>query len=125
MTTLTRYYLFQIPGWVFAAIILAVLWSSLGLPAWLASGLFGLLVIKDVVFYPLLRTAYEVGTSGAAQLVGQRGVARDRLDPAGYIHVRGELWRARIEQGAEPIQSGAAVKVIAGNRMTLTVVASE
>lgn len=122
MTTLTRYYLFQIPGWVFTAIILALLWSSLGLPAWVAFGLLGLLVIKDVVFYPLLRTAYEVGTSGAARLVGQTGVARDRLDPAGYVYLRGELWHAQIEQGSEPIQSGASVKVVAGNRMTLTVV---
>jgi len=122
MSTLTRYYLFQIPGWVFAAFILAFLQSSFGLPSWVAIGLFGLLVIKDVVFYPLLRTAYEVGTSGAAQLVGQSGVAKDRIDPDGYVHVRGELWHAQIEQGSEPIQSGASVKVVAGNRMTLTVV---
>ena len=40
MTTLTRYYLFQIPGWVFAAGILALLWSWFGMPAWVAIGLF-------------------------------------------------------------------------------------
>ena len=122
MTTLTRYYLFQIPGWVFAAGILALLWSWFGMPAWVAIGLFALLVVKDIVFYPLLRIAYEVGPLGAALLVGQGGVARDRLDPFGYVHVRGELWHARIEDGSEPIQSGASVKVVAGERMTLTVI---
>jgi len=121
MATLTRYFLFQIPGWVFAAVILALLWSWLGMPLWVAIGLFLLLVIKDIVFYPLLRVAYEVGPSGAAQLVGQRGVARDRLDPNGYVRVRGELWYAQVEDGAEPIRSGASVKVLAGTRMTLTV----
>jgi len=122
MTTLTRYYLFQVPGWVFAAAVLAIVWSWLGVPAWVAIGLFGLLVLKDIVFYPLLRIAYEVSALGAAQLVGQGGVARDRLDPTGYVHVRGELWLARIADGSEPIQSGAAVTVVAGERMTLTVV---
>ena len=122
MTTLTRYYLFQIPGWVLAAIVLSTLWSSAGLPTWVAAGLFALLVIKDIVFYPLLRIAYEVGASGAAQLVGQRGVAWDRLDPSGYVHVRGELWSARIEEGSEPIRPGHSVKVVAGDRMTLTVI---
>jgi membrane-bound serine protease (ClpP class) len=122
MTTITRYYLFQVPGWIFSAIILAFLCSWVGLPLWAALGLFTLLVIKDVVLYPFLRTAYEKGESGAAQLVGLEGVARDRLDPVGYIYVRGELWRARVKDGSEPIESGAAVKVVAGNRMTLTVV---
>lgn len=122
MTTLTRYYLFQVPGWIFAAVILAMVWSWLGVPAWVAIGLFGLLVVKDIVFYPLLRIAYEVSALGAARLVGQIGVARDRLDPTGYVQVQGELWHARTEDGSEPIPSGASVKVVAGERMTLTVI---
>ena len=122
MTTITRYYLFQVPGWIFSAIVLALLCSWFSLPVWAAIGLFVLLVVKDVVLYPILRTAYEMGESGAAQLVGLEGVARDRLDPSGYIYVRGELWRARVKEGSEPIESGATVKVVAGNRMTLTVV---
>ena len=121
MRTVTRYYLFQVPGWIFAALVLAVLWSGVGLPAWIALSFFGIVVLKDIVFYPLLRKAYEDETSGAEQLVGLQGVARDRLDPAGYVYVRGELWRAHTETGAGPIQAGSHVKVVHGHRMTLTV----
>ena len=122
MRTLVRYYLFQIPGWIFAGILVAVLRSWFELPAFVAIGLFALLVAKDVLLYPYLRSAYEIEESGAALLVGLKGVAKDRLDPGGYVSVRGELWRARVENGSEAIQSGASVRVVAGDRMTLTVV---
>lgn len=121
MRTLARYYLFQIPGWLLTAALLAVLHSWLALPAWLALTLLGVVVAKDVVCYPFLRKAYRPEASGAAQLAGLRGVARDPLDPTGYVYVRGELWRARTESGAAAIPAGAQVKVVGGHRMTLTV----
>lgn len=122
MRTIARYYLFQIPGWIFAVILLAVLRSLFGLPLWIAVGLFVLLIIKDIVLYPFLRSAYETEASGAAQLVGLKGIAKDRLDPTGYVSVRGELWQATVENGSGPVPPGAQVRVVAGNRMTLTVV---
>lgn len=122
MRTITRYYLFQVPGWIFAVLLLAALRSWFGLPLWAAVGLFALLIAKDVLLYPLLRSAYEVGESGAAQLIGLKGIARDDLDPDGYVAVRGELWHAQVAAGSGPVQSGATVKVVAGNRMTLTVI---
>ena len=119
MRTVTRYYLFQIPGWLLAGALVAVLHAWLGLPVWAALTVLGVVVMKDVVCYPFLRKAYQLEASGAAQLVGLRGVARDTLDPTGYIYVHGELWRARTEAGTIP--AGAEVKVIGGQRMTLTV----
>lgn len=121
MRTLARYYLFQIPGWILTAALLAVLHSWLGLPEWLAFTVLGVVVAKDVVCYPFLRKAYRLEASGAAQLAGLRGVARDPLDPTGYVYVRGELWRARTESGAAAIPAGSQVKVVRGHRMTLTV----
>ena len=53
--------------------------------------------------------------------MGLRGVARDTLDPAGYVYVRGELWRARTEPGTPPIPADTEVEVMGGQRMTLTV----
>ncbi len=79
-------------------------------------------VIKDLVFYPLLRNAYESSPkTGADQLVGLQGVAQEQIDPRGYIHVRGELWRAETEPGNGPILAGSRVKVLAANGMTLIV----
>ena len=122
MRTVVRYYLFQLPGWIFAALILAWLWSSGVLAEWVALLFLALYVLKDVVFYPLLRSAYERDvTSGAQELVGSQGLARDRLDPAGYVSIRGELWRAEISPGTRPIQAGSRIRVVNGDRMTLVV----
>ena len=121
MRTVTRYYLFQIPGWALTAVLVTLLHAWLGLPVWVALTVLGVVVLKDVIFYPLLRRAYQLEASGAAQLVGLRGVARDPLDPTGYVYVRGELWRAHIEPGAAAIPAGTEVRVIQGHRMTLMV----
>ena len=122
MRTVTRYYLFQIPGWLLAGALVAVLHAWLGLPVWAALTVLGVVVMKDVVCYPFLRKAYQLEASGAAQLVGLRGVARDSLDPTGYVYVHGELWRAKTEPRAAPIPAGADVRIVQGQRMTLTVV---
>ena len=121
MRTLTRYYLFQIPGWLLAAALVTVLHAWLGLSTWVALTILGVVVLKDVVCYPFLRKAYQLEVSGAAQLVGQRGVARDTLDPTGYVYVHGELWRARTEPGAAAIPAGSEVRIVHGDRMMLTV----
>lgn len=107
-----------------AGLVLAGLRYWIGLPVWIAIGLFLLLVVKDIVLYPLLRTAYESGVkTGADQLVGLRGVAQDRVDPRGYVHVRGELWRAQAESKDQPIAAGSPITVLAARRMTLVVAA--
>ncbi len=121
MQILIRYYLFQIPGWLLAGALVTVLHLWLGLSVWVALTIVGVVVLKDIACYPFLRKAYQWEASGAAQLAGLRGVARDTLDPAGYVYVRGELWHARIEDGAPAIPTGSEVKVIRGRRMTLTV----
>jgi len=121
MRTLTRYYLFQVPGWALTAVLVTVLHAWLGLPVWVALTVLGVVVLKDVIFYPFLRRAYQLEASGAARLVGLRGVARGTLDPNGYVYVNGELWRARTEAGAAAIPAGAEVRVVQGHRMTLTV----
>lgn len=97
-----------------------------GLPLWIVVGTFLLWVIKDFVLYPLLRVSYESGgKTGADQLIGLQGVARERLDPRGYVHVRGELWRAETEPGDGPISAGSPVRVVGTNGMTLIVATEE
>jgi membrane-bound serine protease (ClpP class) len=49
--------------------------------------------------------------TGQEELVGQVGVVRKALDPAGLVFVHGELWQARSED--EPIESGTPV-IVAG-----------
>jgi membrane-bound serine protease (ClpP class) len=60
---------------------------------------------------------------GADALVGETGVARDDLAPEGPVMVQGEIWRAIATDGSVP--SGAAVRVVDVNGLTLSVVRAE
>ena len=57
---------------------------------------------------------------GAPGLIGQIGIAREPLAPAGHVLIQGELWRAVAEGGA--VDTGAPVRVVAVDGLTLTVV---
>ena len=47
--------------------------------------------------------------TGTSELVGQVGIVRDALAPAGTVFVRGELWKARSSDG--PLERGSPVRV--------------
>ena len=47
--------------------------------------------------------------TGQEELVGQRGVVRQILDPTGLVFVHGELWRARARR--DPIRPGETIRV--------------
>jgi membrane-bound serine protease (ClpP class) len=79
-------------------------------------------VAKDFMLYPFVKTAYEVAVkTGAEQLIGLIGTACTAINPQGYVRVMGELWRARLEAGAQPIAKGTAIRVRAAHGLTLTV----
>ena len=126
LATWKKYMLFQVPGWVGAAIVLLALMEWFSLPPWMALGLFALWVIKDITLYPLVRTAYESDVkTGVEQLVGERGVAQDRLDPHGMVRVRGELWRAEAEPAGQRIEPNTKIRVTAARGLTLIVSVKE
>ncbi|QAA76107.1 MAG: nodulation protein NfeD [Candidatus Bipolaricaulis sibiricus] len=52
-------------------------------------------------------------------MVGLSGVAKDDLQPEGWVFVKGEYWRARAE--GEPVHAGDRVRVVGQNRSRLTV----
>ena len=122
MSTLTRYVLLQAPSWAAASLAVAGLRHWLGLSLWIGAGLLAVWVLKDFALYPFLRRAYEGGArTGAEELIGARGVARDELSPKGHVWVRGELWRAEVAAGRGPISPGTPVRVQAARGLTLTV----
>ena len=121
MQTLNRYCLFQIPGWALTTVLGTLFHALLGLPLWMALTVLGVIMLKDAALFPFLRRAYQPEPTGAAQLVGLRGVARHSLNPSGYVHVRGELWRARTQAHASAIPAGRGIRIVRGYRMTLTV----
>ena len=121
MSPWLKYLLFQIPGWIIAAIVLIGLVRWQWLASWVAIACFAGWLFKDLLLYRFLRRAYEPGVTGAARLVGEKGIAEGDLMPSGYVRVRGELWRAVVSPPDRTIPSGAEVEIIDAERMELTV----
>ena len=117
-----RYVLLQIPGWTIVAIILVGLWQWEILPSWAAALVFVSWVVKDILLYPVFRTAYDADEkSGLQALVGARGVAEGDLKPDGFVRVRGELWKAIANTNNKRICSGARVEIVGAEGMKLRV----
>jgi len=119
---LARYTLYQLPGWLTGAVLLAsfVHWDWVTTPV--AFALFGALLVKDAILYPLTRSAYEGTSHSAGQaLVGRSGVTQQAIDREGYVRVGAELWRARLAPGSEPLAPGVRVHIEAVDRFTLIV----
>ena len=117
-----KYIIYQVPGWVLVIVILIALRHWLEISPRIAIVIFLLWVIKDFALYPLLRKSFEPsGQSPLEQMVGQKGVAKERIDPRGYIHVRGELWHAEIQPGDDPVPAGSRVRVIDADGIKLVV----
>lgn len=116
-----RYALYQMPGALLAAVVLLGLHGVDLISATFAWVLFALWIAKEGILYPLTRRAYDDSTAGmvgAERLLGAPGVAEEDLDPAGYVRVRGELWRAEAPAGA---RRGARVRVQGLRDLTLLV----
>jgi membrane protein implicated in regulation of membrane protease activity len=120
-----RYWLLQLPGWV---LLLAVMWLLrwwLDFADWIPWAVLGLWFVKDLALYPLLKHAYDPANRPTAirRLIGHSGTAEQDLDPAGFVRVRGELWRAEAEDASQGIRSGERVRVVDAEGMTLRVAA--
>ncbi|HZD41846.1 MAG TPA: NfeD family protein [Terriglobales bacterium] len=122
MKTFFRYLLFQIPQWFVLALFLWLLVDRAAVPQWASEAFFIFWVVKDLAIYPWVRPAYETNTkTGAEELIGAKGLAQEALDPDGYVKVRGELWKARVEPTDRIITPQSAVRVRSAAGMTLIV----
>jgi membrane protein implicated in regulation of membrane protease activity len=110
--TLRRYIVFQLPE---AALVILVLfglhyWEQISLPILLL--LFVGWVIKDVIMYPFVRSAYGPGPAhGTEALLGAQGVVTDDLSPKGSVRVGAEPWSARLVAGHDTLPAGARVRI--------------
>ena len=107
-----RYTLFQIPSLALLAVILLVVRRYIDLPQWFLWGFMLLWVAKDAILFPFVWRAYDRSQERSLHnMVGKKGVAKERLDPSGYIHIHGELWKAEVIDGAPPVEKGEPVWV--------------
>jgi membrane-bound serine protease (ClpP class) len=119
MSTWARYLVWQLPGWLVAALVLAWLRPRAELSWQLVVGAWLVWITKDLVLYPLVRSAYERAPTGAERLVGSSAVAETDLAPWGQVRIGAELWRARSDGG--PVARGARVVVTHTEGLTLHV----
>ena len=118
---LLRYTLFQIPDLVLLGLALAIAVRWWEMSNTVAYALFGLWLLKDILMFPVMRVAYEPGAGAHDRLTGATGIAREVLDPMGYVMIGSELWNAEVVAGAEPISAGSAVRVVNLRGLTLLV----
>lgn len=80
-------------------------------------------VVTIVLFFAAiaslaLRSHLRRPMTGAAGLIGERGVARTPLQPEGRIFIHGEYWEAKCD---EPVAAGEEVEVIKVSNLKLLV----
>ena len=59
--------------------------------------------------------------TGSEMLIGQQGIAKDKIDPHGQVQLKSELWSADLAEGADPIQPNDQVEVVAVTGLRLKV----
>ena len=78
-------------------------------------------VITLALAWIAVRARRSKRLTGADAMVGQVAVAMTPLAPTGQVEVRGEIWKARLAEGSDPVQAGAEVRVQAVDGLILTV----
>jgi membrane-bound serine protease (ClpP class) len=78
-----------------------------------------------VLFFVLIggavvRAQFRKPATGRGGLIGEYGVVRQPLDPAGMIYAHGELWKARTEDGVH-LPSGTVVEIASIDGLIVTV----
>ena len=108
-----RYILLNIPSLAAVILILIIIQHWVVLPGWLFGSIIVFWIVKDALLFPFVWRAYDwEGPGRSRSMIGERGIAKERLAPAGYVQVRGELWRAvKIDDGP-PIEIGQSVKIV-------------
>lgn len=117
-----KYSLLQLPGTVLFVLILLFLQWWVHLSSWSVWSLAGLWIAKEIVIFPFVWRSYDARGSGKGHdMIGERGMAEERLNPEGYISVRGELWRAESIHDVSPIEKGDRIRICGIRGLTLLV----
>jgi len=104
-------------------LILVVIQYWIVIPVWLLWSIIGFWIVKDVVLFPFIWRAYDWDRAGRSRsMIGECGIAKEKLAPSGYIQVHGELWRAERLGEGPPIEAGQPVRVKKMEGLTLFIV---
>lgn len=117
-----RYILLNIPGLAAVILILILIQNWVVVAEWLFWSIIGFWVVLDLVLFPFTWRAYDWDRAGQSRsMVGEHGIAKERLAPSGYVQVHGELWRAELIDDGLPAEKGQIVKIVKMDGLTLYV----
>jgi len=126
LTTLTRYWILQLPAILFLAMLLFWARQANIVSTSLMFIILFLWIAKDAILYPFLWKAYDPSSRDIRnQLIGKIGEAKEPLNPVGYIQVNGELWQAQVSHSHTPLRKGERVRVFGIEGLTLLVQPAE
>jgi len=117
-----RYAAFQLPaiGILGCVLLFARQWELLSVGT--AGLIFSLWIAKDILMFPITRSAYLPGDGDSSRkILGAIGVAHDGLAEEAYVRIGPELWRARRVSGSPPVAPGQRVRVVALDGFTVLV----
>ncbi len=119
---LIKYILLQIPSLLILLIVLYLLQKSFNISAAAILIIVLLWIIKDLIMFPFVWRSYDTNPHRTVHsMVGKKGIARERLDPSGYVLIGNELWNAEVAEGYTTIEEGNPVTVIDIAGLTLIV----
>ncbi|MDY6932624.1 MAG: NfeD family protein [Spirochaetota bacterium] len=119
-----RYTLLQLPAiaLLVMSLIMVRRWIWDDMPFWLLGSIIGFWIAKDIIMFRYVWRSYDWDRSSESNsMIGERGLAKERLAPLGYIQIRGELWRSRVMDDSPPVEKGETVQVRDINGLTLLV----
>jgi membrane-bound ClpP family serine protease len=122
--TLGKYILLQLPGFLLLIALLLLVLEWREFPRWLLWVVPGLWILKDLLLYRFVWRSYAPESPPPA-MVGLPGEARERIDPQGYVRIRGEFWLGELAPGSSPIEAGEKVQVCGQRGLTLIVTREE
>jgi membrane protein implicated in regulation of membrane protease activity len=101
---------------------LIVVRPFVGIPTWLTIAAPVVWILKDIALFPKVWRAYASDDNDPMrQFIGLEATVMDRLDPVGYVRVRGELWKAEMRDHRDSAIRGDRTEVVDTKGMTLTV----
>ena len=109
---IVKYTLFQVPEFLFFLVMLIIAGHWINIPPWFWGGFIVLLIVKDMMLFPLVWRAYDNRKSGQTYpLIGKKGTVVESLNPTGYVQVNGELWKAKASGQGQTMEKGEYIHV--------------
>jgi membrane-bound serine protease (ClpP class) len=119
---LIKYILLQIPDLILLIIVLIIFNKVINISTRLMLIIIAIWIAKDIALFPKVWKAFDSNNpSPMEQFIGMHGIVMDNLNPAGYVEVKGELWKAEIRDPRFPLKKGDKIKVSDVRGMTLIV----